>query len=545
MEGSSFQTIRRIFLRVKQTKHSLPVQSVITALRVTLVETAVVQLRSTPLWDPVKPETQSSFDTIYGINTNVGQLSGSYSITNMDIARSTGKSTGQCSSGICMWPKQPNGNVYIPYTKTIGYSRFDDVVFLATFQAFREATCIRFVPRFNETDYITFNSSNGCWSSIGRTGNQQFVSISRPLCVSTGVIAHELMHVLGFNHEHVRKDRDTYMSVQWKNILNDYESNFEITDTNNIKYSSYDYGSILHYGKTAYSKDGIAQTLIPIPDSSVNIGQTTAMSKTDIQKINLLYRCDRYIQLPTTAQTTSTRTPSPTLTTAKTTITTTTRTMKTTEEASTTTKKTTATSSATITTTPSPTSTTAKSTISTTARTVPTTAWMSITPKTTTTTITETPKTTTTSTTTPSTTTPVIPTTTYNAKACGRTLTARSGVITTPNYPDQYQPLSYCLWTITATRMVNITILDFDVESSIGCIFDYMKFDDLASIPAYTTKKCGHTAPNKWVSFRGSVQIIFVSDATVQMKGFKLQYTAGIIQDLERLILSLENLPKP
>ncbi|XP_069502805.1 high choriolytic enzyme 2-like [Ambystoma mexicanum] len=508
-----------------------------------------------PTSDPEgNPETQSTFDTIYEINTKVGQLSGSYAITNMDIARSTRRSTGQCSSGICMWPKQPNGNVYIPYTKTIGYSRFDDLVFLAAFQAFSEATCIRFVPRFNETDYITFSSSDGCWSPIGRTGNQQFVSISKPRCVSRGVISHELMHVLGFNHEHVRKDRDTYVSVQWNNILNDYESNFEITDTNNIKYSSYDYGSILHYGKTAYSKDGIAQTLIPIPDSSVNIGHTTAMSKTDIQKINLLYRCDRYIQLPTTAQTTSTRTPSttsttakttitttprtttttaqitnlrtpsPTSTTVKTTITTTSRTMKITDGASTTPKKTTTTASTTITTTPSPTSTTAKTTISTTPRTVPTTAWTSTIPKMTTTTMT--PKTTTTSTTILSTTTPVIPTTTYNGKACGGKLTARSGVLTTPNYPDQYQPLSYCLWTITATRMVNITILDFDIESSIGCIFDYMKFDDLAPIPTYTPKICGHVAPNTWVSFHGSVQVIFVSDATVQMRGFKLQYTA-------------------
>jgi len=33
-----------------------------------------------------------------------------------------------------------------------------------------------------------------------------------------GVAIHEIMHVLGFFHEHVRKDRDKYVSIDWNSI---------------------------------------------------------------------------------------------------------------------------------------------------------------------------------------------------------------------------------------------------------------------------------------------------------------------------------------
>ncbi|KAI8442051.1 hypothetical protein MSG28_005691 [Choristoneura fumiferana] len=37
-------------------------------------------------------------------------------------------------------------------------------------------------------------------------------------CMSLGEILHEVMHILGFSHEHVREDRDHYISVMWDNI---------------------------------------------------------------------------------------------------------------------------------------------------------------------------------------------------------------------------------------------------------------------------------------------------------------------------------------
>uniref|UniRef100_A0A1A9WUH2 Metalloendopeptidase n=1 Tax=Glossina brevipalpis TaxID=37001 RepID=A0A1A9WUH2_9MUSC len=61
----------------------------------------------------------------------------------------------------------------------------------------------------------------------------------------------------------------------------------------------YDYGSVLHYGPTAFSING-ERTIIPIydDDAAGNMGQRRGMSKKDINKLNLMYHCPREIPFP-------------------------------------------------------------------------------------------------------------------------------------------------------------------------------------------------------------------------------------------------------
>ena len=69
-------------------------------------------------------------------------------------------------------------------------------------------------------------TNNRCWSSVGRNGGVAAYAGPQKLsledgCVASdrpGVAMHELMHAIGFWHEHTRPDRDTYVSVNLDNV---------------------------------------------------------------------------------------------------------------------------------------------------------------------------------------------------------------------------------------------------------------------------------------------------------------------------------------
>lgn len=57
-----------------------------------------------------------------------------------------------------------------------------------------------------------------CWASLGREGTgEQPVSLGQQ-CYSKGIVAHELMHTLGFYHEQNRADQDQYIDIHYDNI---------------------------------------------------------------------------------------------------------------------------------------------------------------------------------------------------------------------------------------------------------------------------------------------------------------------------------------
>ncbi|XP_078540497.1 embryonic protein UVS.2-like isoform X1 [Lissotriton helveticus] len=129
-----------------------------------------------------------------------------------------------------------------------------------------------------------------CWSYIGKTGGVQQLSLTED-CMTRGTIQHELEHSLGFYHEHVRSDRDNYVTIMTQYISPEDLVNFNIENTNNLGLP-YDYASVMHYGGYAYSNTSGQPSIVPKPNPDTPIGQRDGLSNLDVSKINTLYQCN-------------------------------------------------------------------------------------------------------------------------------------------------------------------------------------------------------------------------------------------------------------
>ncbi|GAB0099068.1 hypothetical protein DMENIID0001_148910 [Sergentomyia squamirostris] len=150
-------------------------------------------------------------------------------------------------------------------------------------------TCIKFVRRTNQTNYIMVTTAeSNCFSDFGFVPGIRIINLGHECFNSIGTIQHQILHSLGLFHTHTAYNRDEYITI--KNIDDYYyKSYLEINYENSRFGLPYDYNSVMHFKETAFAYYGSPS--IEPKEKGVKIGQRKLLSDIDSQLINRMYSC--------------------------------------------------------------------------------------------------------------------------------------------------------------------------------------------------------------------------------------------------------------
>ncbi|XP_076174105.1 cubilin isoform X2 [Ptiloglossa arizonensis] len=119
------------------------------------------------------------------------------------------------------------------------------------------------------------------------------------------------------------------------------------------------------------------------------------------------------------------------------------------------------------------------------------------------------------------------------SKVCGGHFIQLTGVIKSPNYPENYAGKRECVWVIEAPnkQKVILNVKKFELENHYNCLFDYLEIRN----GGYETspligKYCGTDIPTEIISQTNQLYLKFISDITRSFAGFMIEWdstTAG------------------
>ncbi|CAG05694.1 unnamed protein product [Tetraodon nigroviridis] len=111
-------------------------------------------------------------------------------------------------------------------------------------------------------------------------------------------------------------------------------------------------------------------------------------------------------------------------------------------------------------------------------------------------------------------------------RTCGSNLRGPKGIITSPNYPVQYENNAHCVWVITAMdsgKVIKLSFEEFDLERGYDTLTvgDGGKIGDTRRVLYVLT---GSSVPDLIVSLSSQMWLHLQSDDTIGSAGFKAEY---------------------
>ncbi|OQR78934.1 zinc metalloproteinase nas-6-like [Tropilaelaps mercedesae] len=211
-------------------------------------------------------------------------------LTEGDILEDSGTLPGfynAITSDLERWPKR-----IIPYVVDPSLKGKEAFIREAMDYIQSATKCIRFVQKNREHDFVRIAAKDGCYSNVGRKGGEQILSLGQG-CDRFGIVVHELTHALGFHHEHMRFDRDSYIRVHLENVKPKFRDQFRTKKPGEHRLlTSFDYDSIMLYGSKAFTKSRDKYSMTRLDGSLLpETSQKRGLSKSDIKRIHKLYGC--------------------------------------------------------------------------------------------------------------------------------------------------------------------------------------------------------------------------------------------------------------
>ncbi|KAK0397605.1 hypothetical protein QR680_002189 [Steinernema hermaphroditum] len=194
------------------------------------------------------------------------------------------------------WP----ANQPIPYTFDQSMTSADQETVHNAIREIQSKTCLRFAytptkPSTAHLYYVKAPSPTYCGLSyIGRVEPANPIYLSFMCGTDWGVAIHETLHAVGLNHEQLRGDRDSFLTINWENINPQNYDFFAIADSKQFTSYGvpYDYGSIMHYNAYIASQYPSKPSMTPKINPQVNMklmGQRNGLSQRDIEIVTKMY----------------------------------------------------------------------------------------------------------------------------------------------------------------------------------------------------------------------------------------------------------------